>query len=105
MTLEEALVSVWRQALADASGTVELAGRRFPVRPTPRKGLRQVDFVFAGQSIRGLEQNPSTQSRWAALARAGAKVMQFLSAGRYIGVVVDGKATMYGKAEERRKGR
>jgi hypothetical protein len=30
------------------------------------------------------------------LTKAGHKVMQFLSAGRYIGNVVDGKVTIYG---------
>lgn len=102
MTLEEALVAVWRQAMAEGADAVELAGRRFLVRSTPRKGLRQVDFVFDGRSLRGLEQNPATRSRWAELARSGAKVMQFLEAGRYIAVVVDGKVTMYGKAAKRR---
>jgi hypothetical protein len=102
MTLEEALASVWRQVLAEGVDAVELAGRRFPVRPTPRKGLRQVDFVFDSRSLRGLEQNPATRSRWAQLARSGAKVMQFLESGRYVGVVVDGKVTLYGKAAKRR---
>jgi len=96
MTLEEALVEVWRQALAEGAGNVELGGEKFPVRETPRKRLREVDFVFEGQPLRGLEQNPKTESRWAKLARAGHKVMQFLSAGRYIGVVVGGKVTLYG---------
>ena len=50
--------------------------------------------------MRGLEQNPKTESRWAQLARAGHKVMQFLSAGRYIGNVVDGKVTIYGGKKE-----
>jgi len=50
--------------------------------------------------LRGLEQNPKTESRWAQLARAGHKVMQFLSAGRYIGNVVDGKVTIYGGKKE-----
>jgi len=48
-------------------------------------------------ALRGLEQNPNTDSRWAQLARKGHKVMQFLDAGRYVGVVVDGKVTLYGK--------
>jgi hypothetical protein len=96
VTLEEAMVEVWRQALAEGARTVELGGEKFPVRETPRKHLHEVDFVFQGQSLRGLEQNPNTESRWAKLARAGHKVMQFLSAGRYIGVVVDGKVRMYG---------
>jgi len=96
MTLEEALVAVWRGALVEGAVEVELDGQRFPVRETPRKQLREVDFVFEGQPLRGLEQNPKTESRWAQLAKAGHKVMQFLSAGRYIGNVVDGKVTIYG---------
>jgi hypothetical protein len=31
------------------------------------------------------------------MARAGKKVMQFLSEGRYVGHVVDGKVTLYGR--------
>jgi len=96
MTLEEALVTVWRGALVNGAAEVELDGQKFAVRETPRKRLREVDFVFEGQKLRGLEQNPKTESRWAQLARAGHKVMQFLSAGRYIGNVVDGKVTIYG---------
>ena len=90
MTLEEAFVSVWRQALADRTDTVELVGQSSRVRATPRKRLRQVDFTFKGRSLHGLEQNPGTRSRWAEMARSGAKAMQFLEAGRYVRVVVDG---------------
>ncbi len=118
MTLEEAMVKVWRQALVERAAEVELEGQMFPVRETPRKPLREVDFVFDGQPsrkdirdteivsrkgirdtkivLRGLEQNPKTESRWAQLARAGHKVMQFLSAGRHVGNVVDRKVTLYG---------
>ena len=95
--LEEALVSVWRQALVEEAQVVELGGRKFPVHRTPRRGLKQVDFMFEDQGLRGLEQNPETQSRWAQLARAGKKVMQFLSEGRYVANVVDGKPTLYGR--------
>jgi len=98
--LEEALVTVWWGALVEGAEEVELEGQRFAVRETPRKRLREVDFVFEGQKLRGLEQNPKTESRWAQLARAGHKVMQFLSAGRYIGNVVDGKVTIYGGKKE-----
>jgi hypothetical protein len=56
-----------------------------------------VDFIFEGNEIRGLEQNPETKSRWAQLARSGKTVMQFLSDGRYVANVVDGKVTLYGK--------
>jgi hypothetical protein len=53
--------------------------------------------MFEGNEIRGLEQNPGTKSRWAQMARSGKKVMQFLSGGRYVANVVDGKVTLYGK--------
>jgi hypothetical protein len=96
MTLEEALLKVWRAALVEDSRQVDLEGHTFPIRTTPKKRLRQVDFVFDGQELRGLEQNPATGSRWAQLARAGHKVMQFLSAGRYVANVLDGKVTRYG---------
>lgn len=95
MTLEEALVKVWRTALVEDAAEVTLDEQTFPVRTTPKKRLREVDFVFEGQALRGLEQNPDTGSRWAQLARAGHPVMQFLSAGRYVANVVDGKVTRY----------
>ena len=95
MTLEDALVTVWRAALVDGAREVELDGQTFPVRTTPRKRLREVDFVFDGQALRGLEQNPETGSRWAQLASSGHKVMQFLSSGRYVANVVDGKVKLY----------
>jgi hypothetical protein len=59
--------------------------------------LREVDFVFDENNIRGLEQNPDTKSRWAQMARAGREVMQFLSQGRCVANAVDGKVTVYGK--------
>ena len=77
--------------------TVKVGGESYAVRRTPKLGLREVDFVFDGQEIRGLEQNPDAKSRWAQLARSGKKVMQFLSEGRYVANVVDGKVTRYGK--------
>jgi len=96
LSFKQALVDVWRQALVENAAVVELSGKRYPVRITPRKGLRQVDFVFDGNEIRGLEQNPDTKSRWAQLARSGKKVMQFLSEGRYVANVADGKVKLYG---------
>jgi hypothetical protein len=105
MTLEEVLISVWRQALVRKAAAVELAGHEYPVRRTPKRGLLQVDFSFEGQELRGLEQNPQTKSRWAQLARAGKRVMQFLAGGRYIAVVVDGKVTTYGKSKGKGAGK
>ena len=57
------LVEVSRQALVEDAKVVELGKERFPVRKTPKRGLRQVDFVLDGSEIRGLEQNPETKSR------------------------------------------
>jgi hypothetical protein len=96
-SFEQALVDVWRQALVQNTDMVELGAERYPVRRTPKRHLREVDFVFDGKRIRGLEQNPDTKSRWAQMARAGKKVMQFLSEGRYVAIVVDGKVTLYGR--------
>lgn len=96
-TFEEALVEVWRQALLENAKAVVLGPKTYPVRKTPKRGLRQVDFVFDGNEIHGLEQNTQTKSRWAQMARPGKKVMQFLTEGRYLGNVADGKVTLYGK--------
>src|SRR5713101_4833044 len=94
-SLEETLISVWRQALVQDSKTVTLEGGSYLVRRTSRSKLREVDFQFEGQMLRGLEQNPNTNSRWAKLAREAKKIMQFLSGGRYIANVVDGKVHLY----------
>jgi hypothetical protein len=85
-SLEETLISVWRQVLVEDTKSVTLEGRSFPVRRTSRSRLREVDFQFEGHEFRGLEQNPQTASRWAQLARQGKKVMQFLQQRRYIAV-------------------
>jgi hypothetical protein len=98
LSLEEALIEVWRQALVENAKAVTVDGESYAVRRTPKRGLRQVDFVFDGNEIRGLEQNPETKSCWAQLARSGKNVMQFLSEGRYMANVVDGKVTRYGRA-------
>jgi hypothetical protein len=99
---EETLLSVWRQALIEGCKTVTLEGVQYPVRPTRRSKLREVDFRFEEQTLRGLEQNPNTNSRWAQLAREGKKVMQFLSDGQYIANVVDGKLRFYGRRDRAR---
>jgi hypothetical protein len=79
---EQTLIDVWRQVLVENAEVVVLETERYPLRLTPKRRLRQVDFVFDGNKIRGLEQNPETKSRWAQMARSGAKMMQFLSEGR-----------------------
>jgi len=102
LSFEETLIEVWRQTLVEDVKVVELRKERYAVRRTPKRRLRQVDFVFEGEEIRGLEQNPDTKSRWAQLARSGKKVMQFLREGRYVANVVDGKVTIYGGASTSR---
>ena len=96
LSFEQALIDVWRQTLVENAKTVVLGTERYPVRSTPKRRLRQVDFEFEGNEVRGLEQNPQTKSRWAQMARSGKKVMQFLSEGRYVANVADGKVNFYG---------
>ena len=95
-TFEETLIEVWRQALAENAKIVVLGTERYPILRTSKRKLRQVDFKYDGREIRGVEQNPDTKSRWAAMARDGKKVMQFLVEGRYVAVVVDGDLKLYG---------
>jgi hypothetical protein len=97
-SLDEALLSVWRQVLIERRKRVVVGDDSYPVHSTAKRKLAHVDFAFSGQRIRGLEQNPATASRWAALARKGAKVMQFLIAGRYIAAVSDGTITHFSAA-------
>ncbi len=94
-SLEDVILSVWRQAMMEGASSVEIEGHPYPIKSTQRRTLKQVDFRFEGKSLRGLEQNPDTKSRWAAMARAGKKVMQFLEDGRYVAVVSDGKVRLY----------
>jgi hypothetical protein len=95
ISFEEALLSVWRQCLVEQKKTVTVGGASFSVRSTAKRELKQVDFQYEGRDLRGLEQNPDTKSRWAAMARNGEKVMQFLEAGGYIAVVSNGKVHLY----------
>lgn len=94
-SLDSAFLSVWRQTLVDRATEVYLEGKTYLVRRTAKRRLAQVDFELDGVSYRALEQNPQTKSRWAAMARGGAKVMQFLAGGRYIAVVADARLTRY----------
>ena len=93
----EALLEIWRQALVDKSDTVKLGSESYKVTQSKAKRLRQVEFVFEGKTIIGIQQNPNTKSRWAEMARAGKKVMQFIVEGRYAANVAGGKVTPYGK--------
>jgi hypothetical protein len=90
-----AVLSVGRQSLVESANRVTVGTDSYPMRRTAKHKLAQIDFEFEGSPMRGLEQNPRTKSRWAQLAGKGSKVMQFLSAGRYVAVVYGGKITHY----------
>src|ERR1700737_5238823 len=98
--IDDAFISVCRHALVEQKKIVSVGGATFPVRRTSKNRLAQIDFQVEGIGFRGLEQNPQTKSRWAKIAREGAKVMQFLRAGRYVGVVVDGVLKHYSSTEK-----
>jgi hypothetical protein len=90
-SFKETLIAVWRQALVDEADVIKLGSERYLVTRSKAKMLRQVVFAVDGNSFIGIEQNPKTKSRWAAIARSGKKVMQFIQDGRYAAVVADGK--------------
>jgi hypothetical protein len=75
---EQALIDVWRQVLVENPIVVVLGTERYPVVQTPKRHLREVDFTFDRNKIRGLEQSPGAKSRWAQMARAGRKSRSFL---------------------------
>ena len=95
MTLAETLIYVWQQVLAEGKDSVEIEGARYRVGRTRSRKLRTVDFEFGGISLTGIEQNPQTGSRWAAMARQGRRILQFSCEGRYFANVVEGRLTRY----------
>ena len=95
MTLGETVILVWQQVLVDAKSVVELEGETYLVGSTRAKKLRTVRFGYGGYRLDGIEQNPETGSKWAALAREGKRVMQFSYESRYVGNVCEGKLTRY----------
>ena len=95
MTLGEALISVWRQALEEGREAVELASERFPVTVTRAKKLRSVEFRFGEHRLDGIEQNPLTGSRWDELARQCQRIMQFSVNRSYVANVCEGKLLRY----------
>src|SRR5512140_2531943 len=89
--LEQALLAVWQQVMIENRANVELEGQSYPVGIVGSKRLRKVEFRAAGRDMTGIEQNPRTTSKWAQMARHGARVMQFQDGGRYVANVADGK--------------
>ncbi len=95
MTLGETLVSIWQQVLVEEKFAVELENQTCQVGSTRAKKLRTVRFDYGDCRIDGIEQNPETTSRWAALAREGKRVMQFSCQHRYVANVCEGILTRY----------
>ncbi len=95
MTLAETLISVWQQVLVEEKPAVELEGTTFPVDRTRTRKLRTVRFACGTRRLDGIEQNPETDSRWAALAREGKRIMQFSCGRRYFANVSEGHLTRY----------
>jgi hypothetical protein len=95
MNSEEALISVWRQALAEEQNEVKQGRDVFPVTFLRAKKLKMVEFKLGDFAIAGIEQNPKTSSRWAELARQGKRIMQFRCQGRYIANVCEGELMRY----------
>jgi len=69
VSFEETLISVWRQGLVEDARIVIVEGASYSVQRTGRSKLREVNFTFEKQALRGLEQNPNTNSRWATRMR------------------------------------
>ena len=82
-SFEEVLVEVYKQLFSDNARVVKIGTHQYPIQRSHKGHLRQVDFLFNGHDVRGIEQNPGASNRWAALVRSGKKVAQFLSDGRY----------------------
>ena len=68
------------------------------------RGFRPASFTWPDLSrwpgrsdlrIIGIEQNPATSSRWAALAEEGKRIMQFRCKGCYVANVCEGKLLRY----------
>ena len=95
MTLGDAMVSIWQQALGERREVIDLEGATYPVTLLKAKGLRMVEFDLGPYRIAGIQQNPRTESRWAELARQGSRIMQFRCNGRYVANVCEGKLFPY----------
>jgi len=95
MTLGDTLISVWRQSLGEGRQKVDVEDKHYPVGFFRAKKLRNVEFGYGELSIIGIEQNPATKSRWAALAREGKRIMQYRCKGRYVANVCEGNLLRY----------
>ena len=95
MNADDTLVSVWRQVLVEDKKKIKVERTEIEVAFLRARKLRMVEFDFGDFRVAGIEQNPKTTSRWAELARAGQRIMQFRCNGRYIANVCEGKILRY----------
>ena len=95
MTLQNTLISVWRQILVDGRSQIVLGRQTYPIGFTRAKRLRTVAFPYGRRRLFGIEQNSGAHSRWATLAAKGKRIMQFSYRSTYIGNVCEGKVLRY----------
>ena len=95
MTLQNTLISVWRQILVKGQSEVALGRQKYAIGFTRAKRLRTVAFPYGRRRLFGIEQNSGTRSRWGALAAEGKRIMQFSYRSRYIANVCEGKVFRY----------
>jgi hypothetical protein len=56
LNLSDTLIEVWRQALVEKASAVKLGSGSYSVTQSKAKRLRQVEFVFEGNMIIGIQQ-------------------------------------------------
>lgn len=95
LSFEHTLIEVWRQALVENSKVVELGIETFPVLRTPSAACDRWISCSMAKTFEGLSRTQRRNLGGAQLARSGKNVMQFLSKGRYVANVADGKVTLY----------
>ena len=78
--------------------SVELEGKKIPIKRTSSQRLKMATFTADGKEFTAIEQNKEKPSRWGKLAREGHRVVQIkdVESNRFIAVVVDGKVKKYG---------
>ena len=81
------------KALFSKQSEVEVAGESFPISIFKSKKLRYVDLY----GFRFIEQNPAKTSKWAQMARDGAKIMWVFRGRSYFARVIDGNFTLLKK--------
>lgn len=93
---KELLSAIAKQMMSGT--TVEVNGKKIPVRRTSAHRFRTVAFEVDGREYQAIEQNPEKPSRWGKLAGEGHQVVQFkdVETNRFVAVAVDGKVRIYG---------